>query len=92
MLPELSVLGIALPQWLITALALVVWIALIGLVFRMILLRAHERLRCPVRHRMARVTLLRGPDGALEDVVRCSLIGRGKPFTCGKRCLRSAHA
>jgi hypothetical protein len=58
----------------------------------MLILRAHERLRCPVRNRMAHVTLLRGPDGALEDVVHCSLIGRGEPFTCDKVCLRSAHA
>jgi hypothetical protein len=92
MMFELSPFGIVLPEWLITAVALVVWIGLIGVVFRMVLLRAHERLRCPVRHRMAYLTLLRGPDGTLEDVVRCSLIGRGEPFTCGKRCLRSAHA
>jgi hypothetical protein len=92
MMPELTLLGIALPQWVVTALALVVWVALIGIVFRMIILRAHERLRCPVRDRMARVTLLRGPDGALEDVVHCSLIARHEPFTCGKVCLRSAHA
>ena len=92
MMPELTLLGIALPEWVLTAFALAVWIAVIGVVFRMVILRAHERLRCPARHRMAHVTLLRGPDGALEDVVRCSLIGRHKPFTCGKVCLRSAHA
>ena len=91
-MPELMLLGIVVPQWIVRALALVVWTALIGIVFRLVILRAHERLRCPVRHRMARVTLLRGPDGALEDVVRCSLIAAHKPFTCGKRCLRSAHA
>jgi hypothetical protein len=92
MIPEFMLLGIELPQWAVITLALAVWIPLIGVVFRMILLRAHERLRCPVRHRMARLTLVRGPDGALEDVVRCSLIRGHKPFTCGKICLRSAHA
>jgi hypothetical protein len=91
-MPELALLGVAVPEWVIWMLALAIWIALIGIVFRLILLRAHERLRCPVRHRMAELTLLRGPDGALEDVLRCSLIRRHKPFTCGKRCLRSAHA
>ena len=92
MMPELTLLGIVVPEWALMALALAVWIALIGIVFRLILLRAHERLRCPVRHRMARVTLLRGPDGALEDVTHCSLIRPRMPFTCGKACLRSAHA
>jgi hypothetical protein len=92
MTPELLVLGIVLPAWVIRVLTLIVWIGLIGVVLRMMLVHARERLRCPTRHRMAYLTLLRGYDGALVDVVRCSLIGRGKPFTCDKRCLRSARA
>jgi hypothetical protein len=91
-MPELRLLGIVLPQWFVTAFALVVWIALIGIVFRMVILRTHERLRCPLHDRMARVTLLRGPDGMAEDVVRCSLVGREALATCGKVCLRSARA
>jgi hypothetical protein len=56
-----------------------------------LLLHTHERIRCPVRGRMARVTLLRAPNGTVHDVVRCSLLGRG-PVTCDKRCLRLVHA
>ena len=35
MMFELSPFGIVLPEWVITAAALVVWIGLIGVVFRM---------------------------------------------------------
>lgn len=92
MMPELILFGVALPEWVVTTLALVVWILLIGAIFRVIILRAHERLRCPVHDRTARVTLLRGPDGAIEDVVHCSLVRRSEAFTCGKACLPSARA
>jgi hypothetical protein len=46
-----------------------------------------ERLVCPVRLRRVRVLFRLRPDGAREDVIRCSVFGR-RPLTCGKVCLR----
>jgi hypothetical protein len=45
-----------------------------------------ERLVCPVRLRRVRVLFRLWPDGAREDVIRCSVFGRS-PVTCGKACL-----
>jgi hypothetical protein len=90
MIPELSLLGIALPGWVLRALTLVIWMGLVGIVLRVVALHGRERLRCPSRHRMAYLTLLRGHDGAIVDVASCSLM-RGKPFVCGKRCVRPVH-
>jgi hypothetical protein len=45
-----------------------------------------ERVVCPVRLRRVRVLFRLWPDGAREDVIRCSVFGRG-PVTCGKACL-----
>jgi hypothetical protein len=91
MIPELTLLGIALPEWVLRMLTLLVWIVLVGIVLRVVALHGRERLRCPRGHRMAYLTLLRGHDGAIVDVVSCSLM-RGKPFVCGKRCVRPVRA
>ena len=45
-----------------------------------------ERFVCPVRLRRVRVLFRLWPDGAREDVIRCSVFGR-RPVTCGKVCL-----
>jgi hypothetical protein len=51
--------------------------------------RWRDRLRCPVRLRMARVDFRIGGDGKPTDVLRCSIFGR-RPITCGKACLHHA--
>jgi hypothetical protein len=90
MVTGVTIFGIALPAWALNAAALIGWVALIGIVFRL-LLRTRNRLRCPVTRRMANVSMLRGPDGGFEDVLHCSLVPRGAPFSCGKRCLHEAY-
>jgi hypothetical protein len=90
MMTGVTFFGVALPGWVLNAAALIVWVALVGIVFRL-LLRTHDRVRCPATGRMGFVTLLRGPDGGIEDVLRCSLVPKDTPFACGKRCLRTAH-
>ena len=90
MMPGVTFFGVAIPGWALEAAALIVWVGVIAIVFR-VLLRAHDRLRCPATGRTAYVTLLRGPDGGLEDVLHCSLVPKGAPFSCAKRCLRAAH-
>jgi hypothetical protein len=45
-----------------------------------------ERLVCPVRLRRVRVLFRLWPDGAREDVIRCSVFGRGA-VTCDKACV-----
>jgi hypothetical protein len=47
-----------------------------------------RRVRCPVRHRMARILFRLAPDGVRTDVIRCSLLGEAPASTCGGRCLR----
>ena len=91
MLTGVTIFGITLPAWAFNAAAMIGLIALMRIVFR-VLLRTHDRLRCPVTQRMAHVSVLRGPDGGLEDVLHCSLVPKRAPFSCGKRCLRAAHA
>jgi hypothetical protein len=40
---------------------------------------------------MAYLTLIRRHDGTVDEVVRCSLIGRRKPLACDQRCVRSTQ-
>jgi hypothetical protein len=44
-----------------------------------------QRLFCPVRRRLAKVTFLVTAAGQRIDVVRCTIFGR-RPITCGKVC------
>lgn len=85
-----TVFCMALPSWVLTVAGLIVWVAALAVVFRMILFRTHGWIRCPRMRRMARVTLLRGPDGRVDDVLHCSLVPKDVAFPCDKRCLRSA--
>ncbi len=85
-----TLLGTSLPDAVFLVVGFVVWVALLWVAARF-MLRAHERVRCPVRGRMGQVTFVRAPDGAREDVVRCSLLA-GRELDCGKRCLHAAPA
>ena len=90
MFTGVTVFGVALPSWVLTVAGLIAWVGVIGLVFRMTLFRTHDWIRCPRTRRKAHLTLLRGPDGRLDDVLHCSLVPRGAPFPCDKRCLHAA--
>jgi hypothetical protein len=92
MFTGVTVFGVALASWVPTVAGLILWVVVIGIVFRMILLRTHDRIRCPATRRMAYVTRLRGPDGRFDDVLRCSLVRKDAPFRCAKRCLHAAPA
>ncbi|HJQ84163.1 MAG TPA: hypothetical protein VKA21_08810 [Candidatus Binatia bacterium] len=73
--------------WLVVA--LVAWVGVLWLVSRL-LFRSHARVRCPLGRRMARVVFVRGPDGAREDVERCTLLESGKVTHCEKQCLATS--
>lgn len=45
------------------------------------------RVRCPLGGRMARVLFHLGPNGARNDVLRCSLRPGEASIGCGKACL-----
>lgn len=48
-----------------------------------------RRVRCPIRHRMARVLFQLTPSAKRTDVLRCSLLEPGSPIGCGKPCLHA---
>jgi hypothetical protein len=53
---------------------------------------ARERLRCPRRHKVAVVTFRLAGDGTRTDVMRCSLLRRGREKFCDKICMHGAAA
>jgi hypothetical protein len=79
----IPIVGQGLPSWMVLAAGLLVWVALLWILARLAY-RGHERVRCPLTGRMARVTFVRGPDGAREDIVRCSL--QPGTIACDRSC------
>jgi len=79
------------PAWIMLAGALALWVVFLRLVTRL-LFRSRERVICPLEHRPAKVTFVRAPDGAKEDVISCSILEDPTDVTCSKRCLEPARA
>jgi len=86
-MPNVFVVG--WPAWMALLVALAFWVGFLWLMTR--LFRTRERVICPVEHRAARVTFVRGPDGAKDDVVRCTLLANPRVVTCSKACLATAR-
>ena len=85
-----SISGFGVPAWLMMVAALAVWVVLLRGVTRL-LLRSRGRIECPLSGREASVVIVRGPDGSIEDVERCSLLEAGAPVKCEKECVHLAH-
>jgi hypothetical protein len=80
-----------LPMWMVIAAALVIWGGLLWHATRL-LFRVRERVICPISRRAAHVIFVRAPDGAKDDVERCSLLEDPTVITCAKQCLEAAAA
>jgi hypothetical protein len=80
---------LGLPPWLLLIVALALYFGFLWAVTRLVM-RTRERVRCPVRGKAASVVFLRGPDGAREDVIRCSLLETEPGLACDKDCLHPA--
>ena len=86
-----TIYDVGWPAWSVLAAALALWVAFLAFAVRL-LFRNRERVRCPIQHRTAVVTFVRGPDGWREDVVRCSLLDSQNVVTCAKQCLQPGVA
>jgi hypothetical protein len=86
-----TIYDVGWPAWIVVAIALALWVGLLGLAIRLFL-RGRETVICPIDHRVAKIVVVRGPDGARADVVRCSLLERPTLVTCAKGCLEARPA
>jgi hypothetical protein len=85
-----TIYDVGWPAWIVLAAALVLWAGFFAFATSL-LLRSRKRVICPIDHRTAVVTFVRGPDGRIDDVVRCSLLDTPRLISCSKQCLRPAE-